>query len=384
MNSQTISLVRFPLAFAVVFIHCQGEVMRVTNWSEATVMDAYYTFKLIISSGIAQVAVPMFFFISGFLFFNKVEQLDWEIYRTKLTKRVRSLLVPFILWNLLCIPLTLLVMYGESLSGSASPERLHDYWSNINWPHLFWDATAHDDSYVNLFGTKQLQAYPILDTFWYVRDLIAMTLLTPLIYCLYKTMGKVGLLLVAACIVLRLWPYMTVTVHSLFFVLGCYWGMNHKELYIGNKLTRRLNYLLTLALILLLAYYQCDMSREGWLLMPLFRLSAIGTVFCLARNWLMRHPGFQFPSLLSRSGFFVYAIHIEFTLPLGFFITKAIFHHTQQPLLLTIQYVTTPIVHIVVYMLSHCQTVGLFQKGTKQLQAYPILDTFWDENKRMR
>ncbi len=35
-------------------------------------------------------------------------------------------------------------------------------------------------------------------------------------------------------------------------------------------------------------------------------------------------------------------------------------------------------------MLSHCQTVGLFQKGTKQLQAYPILDTFWDENKRMR
>ena len=70
MNSQTISLVRFPLAFAVVFIHCQGEVMRVTNWSEATVMDAYYTFKLIISSGIAQVAVPMFFFISGFLFFN--------------------------------------------------------------------------------------------------------------------------------------------------------------------------------------------------------------------------------------------------------------------------------------------------------------------------
>lgn len=360
MNSQTISLVRFPLAFAVVFIHCQGEVMRVTNWSEATVMDAYYTFKLIISSGIAQVAVPMFFFISGFLFFNKVEQLDWETYRTKLTKRVRSLLVPFILWNLLCIPLTLLVMYGESLSGSASPERLHDYWSNINWPHLFWDATAHDDSYVNLFGTKQLQAYPILDTFWYVRDLIVMTLLTPLIYCLYKTMGKVGLLLVAACIVLRLWPYMTVTVHSLFFVLGCYWGMNHKELYIGNKLTRRLNYLLTLALILLLAYYQCDMSREGWLLMPLFRLSAIGTVFCLARNWLMRHPGFQFPSLLSRSGFFVYAIHIEFTLPLGFFITKAIFHHTQQPLLLTIQYVTTP---IVVYLLS----VLIFYAGERLL-----------------
>jgi len=94
--------------------------------------------------------------------------------------------------------------------------------------------------------------------------------------------------------------------------------------------------------------------------MPLFRLSAIGTVFCLARNWLIRHPGFQFPSLLSRSGFFVYAIHIEFTLPLGFFITKAIFHHTQQPLLLTIQYVTTP---IVVYLLS----VLIFYAGERLL-----------------
>jgi hypothetical protein len=75
----------------------------------------------------------------------------------------------------------------------------------------------------------------------------------------------------------------------------------------------------------------------------------VATTFCLAHQILQKRPSFRFPKLLVESSFFVYALHIEFSLPLGFFIVKALFLHTQQPLLLILQYLLTP---VVIYAIS--------------------------------
>ena len=47
-------------------------------------------------------AVPLFFAISGFLFFQKLETWSWPVWKQKIRSRVRTLLIPFIIFNAIC------------------------------------------------------------------------------------------------------------------------------------------------------------------------------------------------------------------------------------------------------------------------------------------
>ena len=97
-DSKVISFLRFPLTFLVVMQHCKGEIPNNISWQELSWINIYYSVKIFFSGGISFIAVPAFFFISGYLFFRNVEEFGGEAYRGKLHKRARSLLVPYIIW----------------------------------------------------------------------------------------------------------------------------------------------------------------------------------------------------------------------------------------------------------------------------------------------
>ncbi len=92
---------RFPLILGVVFIHnsairplaANAEHVGVYAFSIATL-----AFNLI-SDGIARAAVPLFFLMSSYLLCEKRISLDHEYFR-ELKKRLRTLLVPFLIWNI--------------------------------------------------------------------------------------------------------------------------------------------------------------------------------------------------------------------------------------------------------------------------------------------
>lgn len=348
INSKIISILRFPLTFLVVVIHSRGEVTHVLDWSHLTMADVCSLVKVFLSDGVAQIAVPTFFFISGYLFFYQLEKLDLSTYKRKLKSRFHTLFVPFVLWNLLCIPLTMLVFYGESLGGTSLPTKAVDYWNNIPWGHIFWDYTSHHAEYPNLLGMPLLLNGPVLGTFWYVRDLILIVLLSPVFYWFLKRTGKYGAMLLLLLLCFRVWPYMTLRVQCLYFVLGGYWSMNKHNLYIENKVLRKLNYLLTVGLLLFLTAVGSYEHFWGFQLITLYALSGMATAFCLAHRLLQHRPDFQFPKLLNDSSFFVYALHIEFSLPLAFFVVKAVFKHLPADLLL-FQYLLVP---VVIYAIS--------------------------------
>lgn len=67
-----------------------------------------------IDSGIGQFAVPLFFIISGFLFFRNIRSMDDA--RNKLRKRVYTLLIPYLLWNLIYYMIHLLLKPGSGMS----------------------------------------------------------------------------------------------------------------------------------------------------------------------------------------------------------------------------------------------------------------------------
>ena len=89
--SKSIDFLRFPLAIAVVFLHLPGQY---TNWSEWS-WHSWANFSecdiLSLSTNVLfQVAVPIFFFISGYLFSYSYSGGGAKLF----IKKTKSLLLP--------------------------------------------------------------------------------------------------------------------------------------------------------------------------------------------------------------------------------------------------------------------------------------------------
>lgn len=85
--SKAIAVMRMPVIVGPVMIH-----------SAIKNIDAGSSIQYVLSSIIGEVSVPLFYAISGFLFFSKIAP-NW--YTAKLKSRVRGLLIPYLLWNLI-------------------------------------------------------------------------------------------------------------------------------------------------------------------------------------------------------------------------------------------------------------------------------------------
>ena len=88
--SKTIQFLRLPLIVGVVFIHTLND-----SYGQFPVYD--WT-RYLVNDELAHIAVPLFFFMSGFLFFYRTD-FSFATYKQKLIKRVHSLLIPYLLWN---------------------------------------------------------------------------------------------------------------------------------------------------------------------------------------------------------------------------------------------------------------------------------------------
>lgn len=168
-NSQTskvLEIMRFPLAALIVFIH--------TSYSSDKSDTSYYIGNFI-SNSVANIAVPTFFFISGYLFFAKYENFGWKEYSSAIRKKFFSLAVPYFLW-------IAIVYYGMGvLTGFRNGPAPWDLY------HIFW---AESDGFVaeSIFGyTFSILSSPAaLGVLWFVRDLMVAILLTPVFWFIVK------------------------------------------------------------------------------------------------------------------------------------------------------------------------------------------------------
>lgn len=177
--SETIRFLRFPLIVGVVLIHSQilGEWMeRVSSVPEVD-FQVYSTVSYILSSIIARVSVPLFFFFSGFLFFYR-SSFNAQTYLQKLRKRGRTLLVPYLLWNLIAIVLTFALHFFLSDMVTEGPD---SNYSLLDYLQSFWEFKPFHH------GT------PINDPLWFMRDLMVVMLASPLVYFLLKYGKRYGL-----------------------------------------------------------------------------------------------------------------------------------------------------------------------------------------------
>lgn len=183
LMSDTIRFLRFPLIVGVVLIHSQiaGEWMERVSSAPAIDFPVYSTVSYILSSIISRVSVPLFFFFSGFLFFYH-SSFNIPNYFQKLRKRGKTLLVPYLLWNLIAIALTFALHFFLSDMVTEGPE---SNYSLLDYLQAFWEFKLFQH------GT------PINDPLWFMRDLMVVMLASPLVFTLLKYSKRYGLMILS-------------------------------------------------------------------------------------------------------------------------------------------------------------------------------------------
>lgn len=306
-TSSVISFLRFPLAIMVVYVHyfgaapCDMSHVEVESFSE---LDLYNIIRVGITATICQVAVPSFFLISGFLFFNNLNDWNWKVWKGKMYRRIFTLLIPYLLWN--CIRLC----FNVTITGYHIFHRqgIDPAWLWLKeqiTPLMFW---AMDN-------TK----CPIHTPFWFIRDLIIMVCISPLFFLIMKKRVAGLLTLSCMCIIYCLqlmpmqpaesFPGFSITA-MLFFGVGAYLSI-HKVKFTPPILPlRAIIFLMFSIFVILNVEFYSDPYLHLYV-MPWVVLTGVPTFIFVAGSLVSR--GVSIPLQLTDSSFFVFAFH-AFTL----------------------------------------------------------------------
>ena len=158
--SAVITALRFPLIIMVVAIHLISDKLTLPQWGAPNCLYIYVSEFL--SHSLPRIAVPMFFFISGYYAFYKKDWSQRSIWMVELKKRVKTLLIPYLLWN----SIYLVILLAKTQVG------------------LRFGFSASDPFYIT--SVTQLLSYywwdVIVYPLWYIRDLMVLCALGPILY----------------------------------------------------------------------------------------------------------------------------------------------------------------------------------------------------------
>jgi surface polysaccharide O-acyltransferase-like enzyme len=155
-NSQKLLVQSSVLILLVLYIH--------SFYNEA-VGTEYASFVQLFmgGGGLANIAVPMFFVFSGFLFYHGTQTAK-ECF-PKIRKRVHSLIIPYVLWNIIFVLWYVVLQNLPGIGGMINSDIIADITKGNVLENLN-----------NIFVA------PVAFQLWFLRDLIIMVLFSPLIY----------------------------------------------------------------------------------------------------------------------------------------------------------------------------------------------------------
>ena len=298
--SQTIQFLRFPLMVAVVVIHTHiadiaigGE--QLTYASQYPFFDVLYH---LLTGMLTRVAVPLFFFISGYLFFSQCT-FSWQVYLRKLKSRVKTLLIPYIFWNaaLCAMVLVAQLLFPSFLSGKNT--LVLDYGVS-EWVDVVFANVP-------------------MNPFWFIRDLIIMVVASPLIYAMLKYTRWVPLVLLGILAGLGVNLHTTAMgIEPLFyFMWGAYFSIN--KVNVAQYCLNKRYVFLALYVLLLVVDLYCWVNQPAYLLYAHKTSLIVGVLAFMA--WAARGVATQklkVNNTLTDAAFFLFCLHN----PLTVFLSK--------------------------------------------------------------
>ena len=160
----------------VVYVHAYNLGNRyLLPWTPiAEPLGAFSFIEYFVSNGLTRFAVPLFFAVSGYLFFRTLTP-DPVGFAEKFVKRLRSLGIPFVFWSAWGLA------WAWGLQQSDATRPAVDSWDIRSGP-----ATI-------AWFVYRLFAVPVPFQLWFLRDLMLYVLLSPLIYGSLRYLSFVAL-----------------------------------------------------------------------------------------------------------------------------------------------------------------------------------------------
>ena len=297
-----IRLFTYALTILVIWVHSVNLTPEL-SFSGSALCRSAYALERFFTDTLGQTAVPGFFMVSAYLFFRKLPggtdlclSPGWVLQKWK--RRFFSLLLPFVLWNLLYYLLHLLAGGAELLLGLPRTEQVP------------FDLRT-------VFSAAFLYTYnPV---FWYLYQLILLTLLAPFLFYLVRGRKTGFLFLLLSFFSAVFWeriPFHLVNEDALFYyLLGLYGSLHKKELMETGKHADRALLVMIVLLILWGIIFQAGILPAGLLTLPeavIARSVSFRAVVPLLLYFLLTRlteqgtgklPGFM------EISFFIYATH---------------------------------------------------------------------------
>lgn len=293
-QSEVINTLRFPLIVMIVLFHMYPP--------EEAIVSPYTSYNLIATffsaHGISQLAVPTFFLISGYFFYYHLKIWNKTVYAQKLRKRIKTLLIPYLLWNGIPFLAIILVRTIIGMSSGISLNLVKEFGNSVSWLRAFWDCGIPN-------------GHPFDVPLWYVRDLIVCSLCSPVIYFLIRKLGAIYILLLAACFISNIWLNLTgFSARAwFFFSFGAYLSVNKVNMVCMLRKTATVAVPLSIALLIITTFFSPILRWTKPYFDNLFLLSGvcalIGSVSYLVSNGIIRNV-----PVLTKSVFFIYAFHV--------------------------------------------------------------------------
>ena len=293
-SSLRINLLRFPLIIGVVFIHAYKSTVGFSGGQIIGVIQPNFIVDFVrsfISNGVARTAVPVFFMMSGYLFFAG---FVWskKSYMIKLTSRIKTLLIPFLFWNITILGIIALV---QAIPATQT------FLSGDNPLIVTFGVFDYFNAIIGFTRT------PIAYQFWFIRDLMILVLLAPLISIVIKFLPLLFLFLVLIFWLVGGWPlYEPSSEALLFFSLGAYLASTKKSLFFLDNFGRIIT--VFYLLIVTIDVITINQSFNPYLHQLGILLGVYAVLFStkfFAKNERIKSLILQ----LSSASFFVFAIH---------------------------------------------------------------------------
>lgn len=251
-------------------------------------------------------AIPFFFLISGFLFFNNVNQLNDCL--KKIKKRFFTLFIPYLYWNIILISLCLIL----SIFPQLRPQLQHTYKLQYS---LSWII-------------EKLTYSPIVGQFWYIRTLFIFILLSPLYFLIFKS-KLFSLSIIILSIIL--WDLVDTSIFSTegicFFLLG---GFLAYHMCLPPKRPCKIWLWLILPQVLIILIHVFSYKIPTYILNYILKICIFIQIYT---NWqFCLHMASNakvclFLIEMNRHSFFLYATHSTILSGLSLYLSKLLPHN---------------------------------------------------------
>lgn len=279
---------RLPLIFMVVIAHLVPFTLPEVSFGLSG-NNIYTLISELFSHHVAKLSVRCYFLISGYYFFTHYSGDLKSFLKRQYKSRLKTLVIPYLIWNIITV-IAILSKNKIFVFMGLQYDEIYPGIMSSNLYKILWEGPVN---------------FPL----WFIRDLICMVLISPIILYFIRYFKLFGVILLGALYVFVIEPpIIGFSMTAIFFFsLGAYFSLEKQDLLKLFEKIKLISFLLMLVFLFLALKNYGNENHEFYVrIFILFGVISIFNLFSFLNNrYVMMNKLTGFSSL----SFFIYVIH---------------------------------------------------------------------------